>query len=182
MTEMTPRVSKGAIWALPILLLMAAGAAYKIGPKLYNRHRLQELQGRRVYDEKLDTQAAFERELARANQEHKQLLVMLGGNWCQWCLALDDLMHTDEALKSELDAHFVVLHLDSAAAKKLDEAWGRPSTNGVPVLIFVDGSGAVRHIQETVSLELWHGKLLGHDPARVLQVLQRMREPGGSAA
>src|ERR1700761_2181156 len=101
MTELPVRVSRGARFVVPLLLLlMAAGGAYKIGPKLYNRARLHELQGRKIYDEKLDTQAAFDRELARANREGKQLMVMLGGNWCQWCLALDDLMHRDPGLKA----------------------------------------------------------------------------------
>jgi hypothetical protein len=42
----------------------------------------------------------------------------------------------------------------------------------VPVLIFVDDKGAVKHVQETVSLELWKGRILGHDAKRVLDVLQ----------
>jgi thiol:disulfide interchange protein len=156
-----------------LLAVLALGVGYKLGPRVYNRVRLHQLQGRKVYDEKLDTRAAFDRELARANREGKRLLVILGGNWCQWCLALDDLMHSDAALREQLAAHFVVLKLDSQAASALDERWGRPSRNGVPVLIFVDASGAAKHVQETGSLELWHGRLLGHDAARVLAVLRR---------
>jgi thiol:disulfide interchange protein len=160
---------------LAAVLLGALGlaGAYKLGPRMYNRARLQQLQGRKIYDEHLDTRAAFDAALARANRENKRLLVILGGNWCQWCLALDDLMHTDQALRAEVAAHFIVLKLDSQAASKLDEGWGRPSRNGVPVLIFVDKTGALKHAQETVSLELWHGRLLGHDAGRVLSVLRR---------
>jgi hypothetical protein len=82
-------------------------------------------------------------------------------------------MDRDEEVRSQLRQHFVVLDLDSQAARALDEAWGRPTRHGVPVLIFVDEHGAPRHVQETVSLERWHGRLLGHDPARVLEVLRR---------
>jgi thiol:disulfide interchange protein len=160
------------IGAIALFLVGLAGV-YKVGPRLYNKVRLGQLQGRRIYDEKVDAGAAFQRELERANREHKTLLVMLGGNWCQWCLALDDLMHEDAALRDQLAARFVVLKLDSAAARSLDDAWGKPSSLGVPVLIFVDERGVVKHIQETVSLELWHGRLLRHDAERVLQVLQR---------
>jgi thiol:disulfide interchange protein len=162
-------------WLAIAALLGAIGlaGAYRIGPKIYNRARLSELQGRKIYDEKADASALFERELGRANREGKKLLVMLGGNWCQWCLALDDLMLEDAALRDQLAARFVVLKLDSQAARALDEAWGKPSTLGVPVLIFVDAKGAVKHIQETVSLELLGGRILRHDAGRVLQVLQR---------
>jgi thiol:disulfide interchange protein len=155
------------LWVLGLL------GAYKLGPRAYNRYRLSQLQGRHIYDERLDTEAAFQRGLARANSQGKHLLVMLGGNWCQWCLALDDLMHSDDALRTYLADHFVVLKLDSQAAHVLDQAWGRPTRQGVPVLIFVDRNGQPKHVQETGSLELWHGRLLRHDARRVLELLQR---------
>ncbi|MEY4575693.1 MAG: hypothetical protein RL701_396 [Pseudomonadota bacterium] len=158
-----------AVTALALLVV------YKRGPTVYNRWRLSQVQGRQVYDAKLDAPTAFASSLAAANREHKQLLVLLGGNWCQWCLVLDDLLHQDAELRAYLAAHFVVLKLDSAAAKALDETWGKPTRHGVPVLIFVDAAGSVRHVQETVSLERWHGRILGHDPQRVLAVLQHSR-------
>jgi thiol:disulfide interchange protein len=156
-----------------LIALLGMLGTYKIGPKLYNRHRLGQLQGRQVYDERLNAQAAFTGALAQANDTHKRLVVVVGGNWCQWCLVLDDLLHQDDTLRSYLAQHYVLLKLDSQAAKSLDESWGRPSHNGVPVLIFFAANGAVKHIQETGSLELWRGRILGHDPKRVLSVLQR---------
>jgi thioredoxin-related protein len=161
------------VFALAICGALFLIAAYKLGPRTYNRYRLGQLQGRKVYDPSLDARAAFEQGLSRAQSENKQLLVMLGGNWCQWCLALDDLMHEDAKLREYLEQHFVVVKLDSAGAKVLDDAWGKPTHNGVPVLVFLDRKGAVRHVQETESLELWHGRVLGHDPRRVLAVLER---------
>jgi thiol:disulfide interchange protein len=161
------------VFALAVCGALCLIAAYKLGPRTYNRYRLSQLQGRQVYDSSIDVRATFDSNLALAQRENKKLLVVLGGNWCQWCLALDDLMHEDKELREYLDKHFVVLKLDSAGAKVLDDAWGKPTRNGVPVLIFVDGKGAVRHVQETESLELWHGRILGHDPRRVLAVLER---------
>ena len=161
------------VFAIAVCAAIALLLSYKLGPRAYNRYRFRQLQGRVVYDEKLDVQQAFAASLAKANQEHKRLLVVLGGDWCQWCLALDDLMRRDEQLRSFVAAHFVVLKLDSAKAKALDESWGRPTHQGVPVLIFIGPAGELRHVQETGSLELWHGRILGHDPARVLGVLEQ---------
>ena len=163
------------IWLVrgALVLLLGLVGGYKVGPRLYNHHRLGQLQGKHVYDERLNVQDAFAKALGQANAEHKRLVVVLGGNWCQWCLALDDLMHSDSALRGYLADHYVVLKLDSAAAKVLDQSWGQPTRHGVPVMIFVDANGAVKHVQETVSLELWRGRILGHDPKRVLDVLQR---------
>jgi thioredoxin-related protein len=161
------------VFALAICGALFLIAAYKLGPRTYNKYRSSQLQGRQVYDPSVDARAAYEQSLQRAQREKKQLLVVLGGNWCQWCLALDDLMREDVKLRDYLAQHFVVLKLDSASAKALDDAWGKPSHNGVPVLVFVDRTGTVKHVQETESLELWHGRVLGHDPHRVLAVLER---------
>jgi thioredoxin-related protein len=172
---MSARQKLATAGALVIVLLLGLAGTYKLGPKVYNRVRLRQLQGRHIYDEKLNAaqaSQAFDKELIRANGEGKRLVVMLGGNWCSWCLALDDLMHQNADLRAYVEKHFVVLKLDSQSARALDESWGKPSRHGVPVLIFVDDKGAVRHVQETVSLELWKGRLLGHDPQRVLAVLQ----------
>jgi thioredoxin-related protein len=161
------------MFAAALCVTLGLAATYKLGPRIYNRVRLDQLQGRRIYDEHADVRALYLASLAQAKRDNKQLLVMLGGNWCQWCLALDDLMHQNAALRDYVAAHYVVLKLDSQAAKPLDEAWGNPTRQGVPVLIFVDHAGGLKHIQETVSLELWSGRILGHDPKRVLAVLQR---------
>jgi thiol:disulfide interchange protein len=165
--------TQSLVFAAAVCAALALVASYKLGPKAYNKYRLHQLQGRQVYDEKADAKALFASELARANQEHKRLLVVLGGNWCQWCLALDDLMHEDPALRDYVAAHYVVLKLDSQAAKPLDDAWGKPTSHGVPVLVFIDDKGAVKHVQDTTPLELWRGRILGHDPRRVLDVLHR---------
>lgn len=164
--------AQSLIFAAAVCAALALVGAIKFGPRMYNRHRLAQLQGRQVYDEKLDARAAFDEALARANREHKHVLVIFGGNWCQWCLSLDDLLHEDASLRDYIAAHYVVLKVDSQAGKALDEAWGFPTRRGVPVLVFVDDKGALKHVQETISLELWNGKILGHDPHRVLGVLQ----------
>jgi thiol:disulfide interchange protein len=161
------------VFALAVCGALGLLLTYKLGPRVYNRYRGAQLQGRKVYDVNADTRAQYVASLARAQTEKKQLLVMLGGNWCQWCLALDALMHEDQQLRDYLSEHFVVLKLDSAAAKVLDESWGKPTRHGVPVLIFVAHDGTVRHVQETVSLEVWNGRILAHDPHRVLELLKR---------
>lgn len=168
--------SQKLVFAAAVCAALALVATYKLGPRVYNKFYLRSLQGRQVYTEKMDAKAAFDAELARANQEKKRLLVVIGGNWCQWCLALDDLMHKDASVRDYVSAHYVVLKLDSQVAKPLDDAWGKPSRNGVPVLVFVNDKGAVKHIQATESLELWHGRILGHDPDRVLAVLQQHKQ------
>jgi hypothetical protein len=159
-------------------VLVAGGATFvslatwKLAPRVYNDRRRRALAGRRVYDESADANALVVAALARASQEHKRVLAVLGGNWCQWCLALDDLMTTDDEIRSFVDAHFVLVHLDSEGAARLDAAWGSPTRLGVPALVFLDPGGAVLHVQDSVTLEAFGGRILKHDRARVLATLR----------
>ena len=156
-----------------LMVLLGVAAAYKIGPRAYNAMRLRELSGRNVYDLQVDPDRALAAARAQAQSDGRHVLVVLGGNWCQWCLALDDLMRTNEEISGYLSRNFVVVKLDSARAKALDDAWGKPTRLGVPVMVFLDAEGKPRHVQETVSLERWAGKILAHDPDRVMIVLRR---------
>ncbi len=167
-----PRSRALAYGVVSVLFLLAIAATWKLGPRAYNWARLRELEGRNVYDLSLDPVRTVDAAVVRAQREQRQVLVILGGNWCKWCLALDDLMSSDASIKEHLAKHYVVVKLDSAKAKVLDERWGKPTKHGVPVLIFVDQHGQARHVQETVSLERWQGRILSHDPDRVLALLK----------
>lgn len=156
-----------------LVFLIGLFGAYKLGPRAYNWVRWRELRGRTVYDLSVEPSSAVQTALGQAQRDGRKVLVVLGGNWCQWCLALDDLMGSNEEIRDHLGKHFVVVKLDSAKAKQLDEAWGKPTRHGVPVLVFLDANGKPQHIQETVSLERWQGRILLHDPERVLSVLRQ---------
>ncbi len=143
----------------------------KLAPRAYNARRLSALRGRRIYDVDADPIDQLTRALAQARSEQKRVLAILGGNWCRWCLALDDLMTHDAEIRDFVKTHFVTVHLDSATAESLDEEWGWPSRQGVPVLVFLNADGSVAHVQETVSLEMLGGRLLEHDRGRLLAAL-----------
>ena len=42
----------------------------------------------------------------------KNIIVDVGGNWCEWCIAIDRTLQKDPLLKQLLDKNFVVLHVD----------------------------------------------------------------------
>jgi hypothetical protein len=160
-------------------VLTAAGAGFvalatwKIAPRVYNDRRRRSLMGRHVYDERADVGALLKDALDRAGRDHKRVLAIVGGNWCQWCLALDDLMTADDEIRTLVADRFVAVHLDSAAADRLDEAWGSPIDRlGVPLLVFLDPNGTVLHVQGSVPLEAFGGRVLRHDRGRVLAVLR----------
>jgi thioredoxin-related protein len=158
---------------LCLAVFVGLAGAYKIGPRAYNWMRWRQLQGHEVYDMNLDPAAAVDAARTQAQRDGRKVLVVLGGNWCQWCLSLDDVMRNHEEVRAQLGKHFVVVKLDSAKAKALDEAWGKPTRFGVPVLVFLDANGNPKHVQETGPLERWQGRILAHDPDRLIAILKR---------
>jgi len=167
-----PLTTRRALVGLVGVLGLAA-FGLKAAPRVYNARKLERLSGRRVYEEHADAAALLGAAQERARREKKQLLVILGGNWCQWCLALDDLITSDQEIRTVLRERFVLLELDGDAAIALDEAWGKPTRLGVPVMVFLDQAGQVARVQDSVSLEAFGGRILLHDRARVLGALQK---------
>ena len=55
-----------------------------------------------------DLQAAMQ----RAQAEHKNILMDVGGNWCEWCLVLEETLHGDAELSALLEKNYVVLHVN----------------------------------------------------------------------
>ena len=151
----------------------AAAVAYHFGPRLYNARRLRGLEARRPYDDRADGRAMVADALRTAKRDGKSVLVIIGGNWCPWCLALDDLLTTDEEIRTFVASRYVVVHLDTEVGADQDTAWGTPTKNGVPVLVFLDENGQVAQLTECVPLEAWGGRILAYDRERLLQALRR---------
>lgn len=161
-----------AYGVLGLMVVAGLAAAWLLGPLAYNGVRQLELRGHVVYDEQLEPRAALASARVEAARDHKTVLVVIGGNWCEWCQSLDALMRSDLAIRAELEKDFVVVKLDSGLAKQLDAQWGRGEL-GVPLLVFIDAAGHVKHVQQTASLERWGGRILAHDPKRVLELLRK---------
>src|SRR5690606_35522533 len=94
---------------------------YKLFPRWYNARELAAVSDRDVYDETANPHQQLDAALGRAKRQHKRVLVVLGGDWCQWCLTLDNLFESDSELHQLTTVAFVLLKLDADTASELDE-------------------------------------------------------------
>jgi thioredoxin-related protein len=126
---------------------------------------------KKVYDPSDNAEVAIDKAVNQAAQEGKHVLLQIGGNWCRWCLAFDQKVSTIDTLKNEIEANYVVYHVNHSkenwnweVLKTLDY----PQRFGFPVFVILDGKGNRLHTQNSEYLE--EGK--GHSTNKILQFLK----------
>jgi thioredoxin-related protein len=118
-----------------------------------------------AFAEKFDPQRDPAKDLtaavAQARQEHKRILLDVGGEWCIWCHRLDDVIAKEQGLHQYLAAHYVVVKVNFSEENK-NQAFlkGFPAIPGYPHLFVLDQDGHLLHSQSTGDFE--SGK--GYDP------------------
>jgi len=105
----------------------------------------------------------------RAQEEGKQVLVQVGGDWCGWCHLLTKYFAENEAVNQELSDHYVVMKVNYSQAQK-NEAFlsTLPKIQGYPHLFVYDTDGNLLHSQDTGELE--EGQ--GYSQEKVIAFLQ----------
>ena len=154
---------------LPLLAMLAATALLHAEPEYPKM-------GPDLYDPKSDGTAQIIIALTQARAENKNVLLMFGANWCIWCRRLHDTFETNPAVAKALNENFVLVLVDvnmRHGIKRnfdINERYGNPIKEGLPVLVVLDSRGKQLTTQETGALE--DGKE-AHDPTKVLAFLQQ---------
>ncbi|GMV98545.1 MAG: hypothetical protein AMXMBFR83_28950 [Phycisphaerae bacterium] len=131
---------------------------------------------RAPYNERADARADIARARERAAREHKNVLIMFGGNWCGWCIRLTELFDTHPRISRLLSEHYVLVHVDINTNKELAAGYGTDLKKGYPYLTVLAPDDKVITNQETGVLE----KGSGYDEAKVLRFLADHR-PGAKS-
>jgi thioredoxin-related protein len=125
-----------------------------------------------LYNPKADARADIQHAITRAQQEHKNVLLQIGGNWCIWCIRFHHLIETNDTLDKLMNAHFIFVPVNYDQHNKNDSLWselGFPQRFGFPVFVILDKTGKVIHIQNSAYLE--EGP--GHSPDKVARFLKQ---------
>lgn len=110
------------------------------------------------YQEMEDADSKVKELLGVAKAENKNIMIQIGGNWCVWCLRLNDFVQKTEVLKSTMDENYIYYHLNWSPKNKNEKFFSHYNGNpgekmGYPVFMILDSNGKVLHVQETGSLE-----------------------------
>lgn len=112
------------------------------------------------YNEKADARADLVRAMAQAKDQHKNVLVVFGANWCHDCVELDRALHGSNAAR--IDAAFVVVKINVGNFDRnidLAQSYGNPIRKGIPSAVMLTPDNAV--LYATTGGELANARRLG---------------------
>ncbi len=96
------------------------------------------------YDATRDPSADLETALAAAAQQHRRVLVMVGGDWCVWCFFLDRQLDQDRAMAALFYGGFEVLRVYYNEDNKNREFLAKfPDFTMFPHFFVVDPDGRI---------------------------------------
>lgn len=109
------------------------------------------------YNEMEDADAKVKELLVQAKAENKNIMIQVGGNWCIWCLRLNNFIQKSDELKGIIHSNYLFYHLNYSPKNKNEKffsQYGNPGEKlGYPVFMILDPNGKLLHVQETGSLE-----------------------------
>lgn len=108
----------------------------------------------------------------QARETGKNIVLMIGGNWCGWCYKLHATLENAPGVHELLEKNYILIMIDSEADKDVLKKWA-VQPNGYPYLVILDASGGKLTEQETGALVV-EGK---HDPEKLRSFLQKWRRP-----
>lgn len=109
-----------------------------------------------VYNPNADAALELSNAIKKARAENKHIMVMVGGNWCKWCLRYNELCKTDKQIDSMLSASYIFIHINYSKENKNLEVLKKlefPQRFGFPVLVILDNEGRRIHTQDSGFLE-----------------------------
>jgi thioredoxin-related protein len=108
------------------------------------------------YNPEADAKLMINKAVEEAKASQKHVLIMVGGNWCKWCIRLTKFMDENAKIDSVLKADFIYIHVNYSKENKNPEVMKQleyPQRFGFPVLVILDGNGKRLHTQNSLYLE-----------------------------
>lgn len=109
-----------------------------------------------IYNPDADASEDIKEAIMQAAKEKKHVLVMVGGNWCPWCIRLNAFMQEDGEIDSTMNADYILVKVNYSKENKNEEVLaglGYPQRFGFPVLVILDDQGERLHTQNSWFLE-----------------------------
>lgn len=123
-----------------------------------------------LYNPEADAHKDLVTAIQKAQNQHKHVLIQVGGNWCPWCIRLHGVFESEARIDSILKSDYVFVLINYSKENKNEAVLadlGYPQRFGFPVLLVLDQDGHRLHTQNTAYLE----KDKGYDTDKIIWFL-----------
>jgi len=106
------------------------------------------------YDPKRDPDRDLGKALAEAKRTGRNVLLEVGGDWCDWCHVMDKFFADHANVQALRDRNFVTLKINMSPANENRAFLSRyPKIPGYPYLFVLDAHGKLLHPQRANEFE-----------------------------
>ena len=147
------------IYILALLLISSLSFAQTLEEKEAKKKQVETEKASlaKPYHEEENADSKIKELIAKAKSENKNIILQVGGNWCIWCLRLNNFIQNSTELKATIDANYLYYHLNWSPKNKNEKffaKYGNPGDKqGYPIFMVLNKKGKLIHVQETGSLE-----------------------------
>lgn len=121
------------------------------------------------YDPKRDADEDLVASREIAERDGRNILLLVGGDWCPWCRKLAKFIEDNESVSAVLARHFVIQKVlvdDDVSNSPFLNPY--PAISAYPHVFLLDAKGVLLHSLETEALE----KSGSYDEAELLAILK----------
>lgn len=107
-----------------------------------------------AYDPARNAAADIDRAIVEARKTGKHIILDIGGDWCPWCHALDQLFLEHPGLVQLRERNFIMVPVYYSSENKNEQVLSRYSkVLGIPHYFVLDQTGALLHSQHMIELQ-----------------------------
>lgn len=106
------------------------------------------------YDPRRDPEKDLAAAAAEAKTSNRNIIVIVGGDWCSWCHIMDDFFHEHRDVTALREKNFVLMKLNMSRENENRAFLSRyPKIHGYPHIFILDADGKLVQSQPTNVLE-----------------------------
>ena len=121
---------------------------------------------KKYYDPSINGMDQVNKAVKIADTESKNVLLVIGGDWCPWCRRLNQYILDSVGVNNFIQDNYVFIKVNYSKENKnleLMKKLGVPQRFGFPVLVVLDQKGNTIHTQDSGLLE----KEKSYDPRKL---------------
>lgn len=109
---------------------------------------------REKFDPKRNAELDVKNAIAKATKEKKRIILDVGGEWCGWCIHMDEFLEKNSELKKLRVENYIWVKVNFSEENENEAVLSKyPHIIGFPHLFVLDSDGTLLFSQDTSELE-----------------------------